>query len=329
VIYKANGGTGDDKTDNVAYGQTYTIGSNPFISPAGSIFAGWNTLADGNGTEYNPDEQIIITTNIELFAVWKKVSRPTKPVIIEEPEPPISPFIDSHVAYIIGYPEGDVRPENDITRAEVATVFFRLLSDQVRETNWTKENIFRDVKKSNWYNNAVSVMSNMGIVNGYPTGTFKPNSSITRAELAVIAVRFARIMGMDGNNEVNFSDISSHWAQNDIRFAASIGWVTGYPNGTYRPNLPITRAEFMTLVNRMLKRIPLSPDDLLANRMSVWKDNTYTDAWFYLAVQEATNSHVPESREEIVAKLKFPFERWIDMTENPSWAELEKEWSEN
>ena len=120
-------------------------------------------------------------------------------------------------------------------------------------------------------------------------------------------------MGMNGNNEADFSDISSHWAQNDIRFAASIGWVTGYPNGTYRPNLPITRAEFMTLVNRMLKRIPLSPDDLLSNRMFVWKDNSYTSAWFYLAVQEATNSHIPESRKEIVAKLNFPFERWIDI----------------
>jgi len=108
--------------------------------------------------------------------MWKKVSSPTRPTVIEEPEPPKSPFIDSHVAYIIGYPEGDVRPENNITRAEVATVFFRLLSDQVRETNWTKDNAFHDIKKSNWYNNAVSVMSNMGIVSGYPTGVFKPTA---------------------------------------------------------------------------------------------------------------------------------------------------------
>jgi hypothetical protein len=232
------------------------------------------------------------------------------------------------VACIIGYPEGDVKPEQNISRAEAATVFFRLLTDEVRTENWTKENAFLDVVKENWYNNAVSIMSNMGIVNGYTDGTFKANSNITRAELAAIAARFARDMGMTAiNSKVSFSDISGHWAEEDIRYAASIGWVNGYTDGTYRPVQNITRAEFMTLVNRMLERVPETTADLLTEEMVKWSDNGDTSAWYYLAVQEATNSHEPEYKDKTVPGLQFNYERWTEILPNRDWSELEKSWA--
>ena len=233
-------------------------------------------------------------------------------------EIPLNPFIPEHIAYVIGYPEGDVRPERDITRAEAATVFFRLLTDAIRAENWTGENPFGDVSPENWYNNAVSVMSKMGIVNGYPEGVFKPDGAITRAELAVIAARFARAMQMRGGSQVEFNDIGGHWAEYDISYAAEIGWVNGYPDGTFEPDANITRAESMTLVNRMLRRIPETLDDILFDEMLKWADNADPNEWYYLAVQEATNSHVPESKAAI-------YEYWVEMLENRDWAQWEKE----
>jgi hypothetical protein len=135
-------------------------------------------------------------------------------------------------------------------------------------------------------------------------------------------------MEMEGDNENTFSDIAGHWAENDIAFAAKIGWVNGYPDGTFKPNEPITRAEFITLVNRMLERIPELADDLLADEMVKWADNMDTLAWFYVAVQEATNSHLPEYKEKLVPDLEFEYEYWKEMIENPNWAVLEKEWAD-
>ena len=253
---------------------------------------------------------------------------PDRPTTIIEEAPPLAMFIPDHAAYIIGYPEGDVRPERNITRAEVATVFFRLLSDELRAENWVQQNAFPDVISTNWFNNAVSVMSRMGIVNGYPNGTFMPDGPITRGELAAIAARFARATWMMPTNDRGFSDISGHWAQNDILYAAAIGWVNGYPDGTYRPNQPITRAEFMTLVNRMLERVPETADDLLASQMKTWVDNSDTSKWYYLAVQEATNSHSPEYKSgRMVPDLAFEYERWLEMVKNRDWEQLEKAWS--
>jgi hypothetical protein len=164
----------------------------------------------------------------------------------------------------------------------------------------------------------------MGIVNGYPNGTFRPDGAITRAELAAIAARFAEAMGMTPANDVSFSDVAGHWAQDDIMYAAQIGWVTGYPDGTYRPDRAITRAEFMTLVNRILERVPEHEADLLPEEMTNWIDNADTSAWYYLAVQEATNSHVPEYKDETVPGLSFTYEYWQEMLENPDWAQLER-----
>jgi len=275
---------------------------------------------------------------------------PIDNIDIDNGDVPLAEFIGDHVAYIIGYPEGDVRPLQDISRAEVATVFFRLLTDEVRAMYWTQENLFPDVEMGHWYNNAVSVMFEMGIVNGYPDGTFNPNGAITRGELAAIAARFARAMGTMGANSVSFSDIAGHWAENDIMHAALIGWVNGYPDGTYRPDQPITRAECMTLVNRMLERIPKTAEDVDRVWAKQWPDNADTSVWYYIAVQEATNSHLfdyymiqldPDDedydfedgdgnrfRYELVESLYLPYETWTEPMENRDWYALEREWSD-
>jgi hypothetical protein len=171
-------------------------------------------------------------------------------------------------------------------------------------------------------------MNKMEIIKGYPGNIFDPNGDITRAELAAIAARFARMMDMDGANNISLTDISGHWAEEDIRYAALIGWVTGYPDGTYRPSQPITRAEFMTLVNRVLGRVPETGDDLLTDDMAKWPDNSNTDIWYYLAVQEATNSHDFEDKADIVPGLYFNYERWTAMQQNRDWQALELMWQD-
>ena len=221
---------------------------------------------------------------------------------------------DDHFAYIVGYGNGEVRPQNNITRAEVATIFFRLLTDDVRDENLTKTNRYSDVAATSWYNTAVSTLSSMGIITGYPDGTFRPNAAITRAEFAAIAARF------DSNGDktaAKFSDIANHWAKDEISIAYNNGWITGYPNGTFGPQRDITRAETMTLVNRVLDRQPETEDDLLPN-MTVWTDNANPKAWYYLAVQEATNSHYYEF------KTNSQYEKWTELRETRDWSQLEK-----
>ena len=221
---------------------------------------------------------------------------------------------DDHFAYIVGYGNGEVRPQNNITRAEVATIFFRLLTDDVRDENLTKTNRYSDVAATSWYNTAVSTLSFMGIITGYPDGTFRPNAAITRAEFAAIAARF------DSNGDktaAKFSDIANHWAKDEISIAYNNGWITGYPNGTFGPQRDITRAEAMTLVNRVLDRQPETEDDLLPN-MTVWTDNANPKAWYYLAVQEATNSHYYEF------KTNSQYEKWTELRETRDWSQLEK-----
>ena len=221
---------------------------------------------------------------------------------------------DDHFAYIVGYGNGEVRPQNNITRAEVATIFFRLLTDDVRDENLTKTNRYSDVAATSWYNTAVSTLSFMGIITGYPDGTFRPNAAITRAEFAAIAARF------DSNGDktaAKFSDIANHWAKDEISIAYNNGWITGYPNGTFGPQRDITRAEAMTLVNRVLDRQPETEDDLLPN-MTVWTDNANPNAWYYLAVQEATNSHYYEF------KTNSQYEKWTELRETRDWSQLEK-----
>ena len=223
-----------------------------------------------------------------------------------------------HYAYIVGYEDGTVRPNGNITRAEVATIFFRLFTDEYRATFWATTNSFSDVTVGAWFNNAVSTTANAGIVNGYPDGSFKPNNKITRAEFAAIAARFLseEYVGPD-----LFTDISGHWAAEYINRAANAGWINGYPDGSFHPDAYITRAEAMTLVNNMLGRAPHR--DHMLEDMVKWPDNPET-AWYYEAVQEATNGHDYDWVVEEDVKL---YEIWLALQENRDWAALETEWA--
>ena len=241
-------------------------------------------------------------------------STPSKPTVEIPDDDALGLNTTDHFAYIVGYGNGEVRPQNNITRAEVATIFFRLLTDDVRDENLTKTNRYSDVAATSWYNTAVSTLSSMGIITGYPDGTFRPNAAITRAEFAAIAARFDH----DGDKTAaKFSDIATHWAKDEISIAYNNGWITGYPNGTFGPQRDITRAETMTLVNRVLNRQPETEDDLLPN-MTVWTDNANPKAWYYLAVQEATNSHYYEF------KTNSQYEKWTELRETRDWSQLEK-----
>ena len=220
---------------------------------------------------------------------------------------------NDHYAYIVGYPDKTVRPQNGITRAEVATIFFRLLTDETRNANSTKSNSYSDVAAGAWYNHAVSTLSAMGIVKGDSYGKFNPNAPITRAEFAAIAARFD---DKANTTTADFSDIASHWAKNEISAASNNGWINGYPDGTFKPDNHITRAEAMTLVNRVLKRLPETRDDL-RDDMIKWSDNSDASQWFYLAVQEATNSHYYKTKEN-------QFEKWTELRKTRDWTELEK-----
>lgn len=237
----------------------------------------------------------------------------TTTVTVENTKTDIPPVLSTdHYAYIIGYPDGRVHTEAEITRAEVATIFFRLLSDDVRNSNLTKINEFSDVKSGDWFNTAVSTMTKMGILNGYPNGKFGPSDPITRAEFATIAARFDKKGNAAGNS---FSDIYDHWAKKEILIAVNNGWVLGYEDGAFRPNQAITRAEAMAMVNRVLQRIPESKDDLLSN-MIQWPDNMDTNKWYYLTVQEATNSHFYKRKAN-------GYEYWTELREVRDWAALE------
>lgn len=222
---------------------------------------------------------------------------------------------DDHFAYIVGYPDGNVKPGGNITRAEVATIFFRLLTEDVRTANSTQANSLSDVSRGQWFNHAISTLSSMGIVKGNPDGTFDPDAPITRAEFAAIAARFD---DKNTNNTSNFSDIASHWAKDEIGVAANKGWINGYPDSTFRPDQYITRAEAMTLVNRVLNRLPEKSEDLL-NDMIKWPDNADASVWYYLAVQEATNSHDYSDKSDA-----DKYEKWTKLRENRDWTELEK-----
>ena len=242
-------------------------------------------------------------------------SRPSTPPTVDIPDDvPTGLNGKDHYAYIIGYGNNDVRPQNNITRAEVATIFFRLLTDETRTANMTKSNSYNDVKDGDWFCCAVSTLSKMGIIKGYEDGSFKPNAPISRAEFAAIAARF----DPDGDKTpATFADVTSHWAKDEISIAANHGWIKGYEDGSFKPDQKITRAETMTLVNRVLNRLPEAKDDLHKD-MKTWVDNMDETAWYYLDVQEATNSHYFKN------KTGTKFEQWTDLRDPRDWSELEK-----
>lgn len=227
--------------------------------------------------------------------------------------------ITDHFAYVIGYPDGTVRPDGNVTRAEVATIFFRMLKDDAREKYWKTDNRYSDVKSTDWYNNAISTLSNMGIIDGYPDGTFRPNAGITRAEFAKIAVSFFK----DNVRETigdRFSDIHGKWYTEYVNLANELAIVNGYPDGTFRPDNKIIRAESMTIVNNTLRRTPCKEGLLPVSEMITWPDNA-ASAWYYEAVQEATNSH-EYSRASTTAK-----EQWTKRLPVRDWAAFERAWS--
>ena len=259
-------------------------------------------------------EDVVENHTIHATFARKHTPTPSTPTVEIPDDDALGLNTTDHFAYIVGYGNGEVRPQNNITRAEVATIFFRLLTDDVRDENLTKTNRYSDVAATSWYNTAVSTLSSMGIITGYPDGTFRPNAAITRAEFAAIAARFDN----DGDKTAaKFSDIANHWAKDEISIAYNNGWINGYPDGTFGPQRDITRAETMTLVNRVLNRQPETEDDLLPN-MTVWTDNANPKAWYYLAVQEATNSHYYEF------KTNSQYEKWTELRETRDRSQLEK-----
>ena len=306
LAYVADGGTYTIKRD-IASGDTVTITYTYIVlrSDAGDTLTNTATVTTDGGTTGEDTTET-----------------PVKPVTpIRPPVDPDKPELNTedHYAYIVGYEDGSVQPEGDITRAEVATIFFRLLTDESRNEFWSQTNDYTDVPADAWYNNAVSTLSNAGIIDGYEDGTFKPDGNITRAEFATIAVRFFEAT-YDG--EDLFSDIAGHWAQDYIHEAANAGIVDGYPDGTFRPQQYITRAEAMTMVNRTIDRHPDA--DHLLDDMIVWPDNPET-AWYYEQVQEATNSHEYTMNTD---DEQNPYEIWTELLPNRDWSELEKEWSD-
>ena len=231
--------------------------------------------------------------------------------------PPERPKLntDDHYAYVVGYPDGTVRPMGNITRAEVATIFFRLLTDDSRTQFWATTNTYSDVKSGDWFNNAVSTLSNAGIISGYPDGTFRPNAPITRAEMAKVIALFAKL----DKSEDRFDDIAGHWAEAYIKLAAGNGWIAGYPDGSFKPQQNITRAETMTMINRVLDRVPSVESHLLPYNVMLTFPDCQSGQWYYIAVQEATNSHTYER----AVTEKNGDEQWIALRENRDWTEFE------
>lgn len=255
----------------------------------GYKFTGW--YADAGLTERITE--IRMTGSRTVYAGWERTGIPD--------------WLNGkdHFAYVVGYPDGTVRPLTDISRAEVVTIFFRLLNEDIRKENLTTSNSFSDVNEDMWFNTAVSTMEKLGIVKGRAPNLFDPNAPITRAEFAVICTRFDSAQPSGGGS---FTDISGCWAEAEIKCAAALGWIEGYPDGTFRPANHITRAEAITLINRMLGRLPGDENDLL-DGMKVWPDNQ-PGAWYYLAVQEATNSHEFSRKDE-------QYEHWTKLITTP------------
>lgn len=274
------------------------------------------TLAFGN------DADITEWKSNEVTLLLKRSGTGTP--VVPNPNPggskePSDLNITDHFAYVIGYPDGTVRPDGNVTRAEVATIFFRMLKDDAREKYWKTDNRYSDVKSTDWYNNAISTLSNMGIIDGYPDGTFRPNAGITRAEFAKIAVSFFK----DNVRETigdRFSDIHGKWYTEYVNLANELAIVNGYPDGTFRPDNKIIRAESMTIVNNTLRRTPCKEGLLPVSVMITWPDNA-ASAWYYEAVQEATNSH-EYNRASTTAK-----EQWTKLLPVRDWAAFERAWS--
>ena len=291
--YESNGGT---KYKDERYRRNTLVELDKEPVREGYTFTGW--YADKALTE--PIDDIRMTFNKTVYAGWERTGVPDRL------------NGDDHFAYIIGRDDGLVHPEAPITRAEVAIIFFRLLTDEARDEYLTETSPFADVASDAWYATAVATMQAMGIVEGRSPSAFDPEAPITRGEFAAIAARFD---SDPYHGDDRFSDISGHWAAGYINQAAGKGWVEGQPDGSFAPDRSITRAEAMTTINRVLGRLPETADDLLDD-MIAWPDNP-PDAWYYLAVQEATNSHDYERKADTV------HETWTGLQPAGNWAQYQ------
>lgn len=292
VQYDLNGGYASEGVDysdvTVAKGEEITLPDAP--SHDTHDFVGWH---DGENL-LSPGDKVAIHKDTVFTAQWEKsvVDPPyIPPAEPEEPEfTPDGLNTKDHFSYIIGYEDGTVKPNAYITRAEVATIFFRLLTDEARTEFWAESNDYTDVSAADWYNNAVSTLSKMGILGGYEDGIFCPNATITRAEFAKIAVSFFDYEGIEADNV--FVDVADGaWYENYVAVAAEIGLIEGYDGDIFRPDASITRAEACTIINRTLGRAPDKDHLLPENEMNTWADNSDLDVWYYAQIQEATNSH--------------------------------------
>lgn len=283
-------------------------------------------------TEYTLTIEVVLDENANTYQVksWQFTAgnweSPAALNIVNtyrtyHPSTPSKPTLNTgdHYAYVMGYPDGTVRPNGSITRAEVSAILFRLLSDKTRDEYFTTVSSFTDVKAGAWYNNSIATLEKAGvIVDTAKGGAFRPNEAITRAELAAMLAQFSDAKPVKG---VKFSDVSAeHWAYEAIAIAAKMGWIEGYPDGTFRPDATITRAEMMTLVNRALERVPSDEDHLLSKRVMLTFPDCKSGDWFYIAVQEATNSHTYER----AATEKNGDEQWTALRANRDWTQLEK-----
>ena len=286
--YESNGGTAY-KDERYSSGTKVTLDKTP--TRESYTFTGW--YADKALTDKITN--VKMTSNKTVYAGWTATNVPD---MLNG---------DDHFTYVVGYSDGTVRPNANISRAEVATIFFRLLKEEVRDGNLTAENTFADVTDGQWHNKAISTMAKLGAVKGRNAEAFDPDAPITRAEFATICARFDKTQISTSSN---FTDISGHWAEKYIERAATLGWIAGYSDGTFRPSNYITRAEAMTMINRVLCRMPETESNLLPG-MITWPDNQ-PGTWYYLAVQEATNSHDYDRKDAI-------HEKWTALTEAPDW----------
>ena len=259
-------------------------------------------LVNGDAVSIGKDNLTTSRAVAEKNAVTVRNYRNTVPAMLNGSD---------HFAYVVGYEDGCVRPNGLISRAETSSIFFRLLKDSVRDSKLLTTNTYADVPSDHWANTAISTMTGLGIVQGYNSTTFEPSAPITRAQFAAICARFDT--GKSSGTQT-FTDIKGHWAEKYIERAAELGWIKGFEDGTFRPDTYITRAQAMTMINRVLNRIPEETSDLLSS-MNVWPDCTSND-WFYLAVQEATNSHDFKHK-------AGNYETWTGMNTDPNWTRYE------
>ena len=320
VTFDANGGTFADGSNAQAVraesGSTVSLPTNPTRS--GYTFTGWNTQADGKGTAFMSSN--VVNSDLTVYAQWQKKSSDSSK---GSSKPATKLNTEDHYSYIIGYKDGTLRPYGTITRGEVATIFFRLLTDETRDAYWSQTNNYSDCGSDLWCNNAISTLSNMGIIDGYADGTFRPYGKITRAQFAKMAVGFFETATKEYQGY--YSDVPEDaWYTDYVEAASRVGLIQGFQDGTFRPDANITRAQACVIVNRALNRKPDEDHLLPEKEMITWTDNNPGD-WFYADMQEATNSHDYTWLSK--GSEKKYMEDWTKKLEQRDWAAFEHAWS--